>query len=69
MPVEVEAVNHAQLTPQRQTAQMQMASIEGARIYARPSERFSFDACFALRKNMGYTFLTLRSVINGIRQR
>lgn len=42
MPVVVLAVNHAQLAPHRQTAQMQIASIEGARMCIRPSERFFF---------------------------
>ena len=69
MPVVVLAVNHAQLAPHRQTAQMQIASIEGARMCIRPSERFFFAACFARWKNTGYTFITLRSVTNGIRQR
>ena len=35
-------MNQAQLAPQRQIAQMQIASIEGARMCIRPSERFSF---------------------------
>ena len=46
VPVEALAVNQARLAPQRQIEQMQIASFEGARMCIRPSERFSFSACF-----------------------